>query len=77
MKSIIDFIFICLLASCAPNMYIPNMQNIPAFKEKGEIVLNGSVSDLGNEFQVAYSVSGKVGILLKLIINSSGSSLYY
>ena len=64
MKSIIDFIFICLLASCAPNMYIPNMQNIPGFKEKGEIVLNGSVSDLGNEFQVAYSVSDKVGILL-------------
>lgn len=40
------------------------MQNVPAFKEKGEIALNASFSDLGNEFQGGYALSNNIGIIL-------------
>lgn len=47
MKNILFIVSLCFVISCAPNLYIPNMQNIPAFKEKNEFKGNIAKADLG------------------------------
>lgn len=50
--------FLFTLQSCEI-MYYPNMQNVPLFKEKKEIKVTGSISNL----QAAYSVTDHIGVL--------------
>lgn len=50
------------LSSCSTNYYIPNSQNVPMLKEKGEADIN-VVTDLSQlDFQAAYAVGDAVAV---------------
>lgn len=79
MKTIIYFIFIFLLGSCAPDMYIPNMQNIPAFTDKNQFSFNyGFLSPGGHDIQAAYSITDKFSLMCNsaLYSNSGAKGTY-
>ncbi len=56
-----------LLSGCTHYYYVPNVQNVPLFKEKNEFRFSGSVG-IGDEsesyeIQAAHSVSDRIGIM--------------
>lgn len=75
MKTVIYFMSICLLGSCAPDMYVPNMQNIPAFTNKNQIKFNYSfLSPGGHDIQAAYSFTNKFSIMFNSAIYSNSGA---
>ncbi len=65
MKTLL-FFCIVFISACAPEMYYPTMQNIPAFEKKGQLVANYSGSFAGSNCQVGYALSDRIGILLNV-----------
>lgn len=68
MKNII-ILFICFtLTSCGAVYYVPNTQNVPVMKEKGQtnlsIGINASESTNGFELQGAYGLTDKIALQL-------------
>jgi hypothetical protein len=51
-------ISLLILAGCK-TMYVPNMQNVPMFKDKGEVILSSTFSN----YQLAYNPISNLGIL--------------
>lgn len=56
-------LLICVFNACAPELYYPTMQNILAFKEKGEFRGSAAFTDFGYDIQSAYAVSNHVGVM--------------
>ena len=61
------FILTLLFCCCSHYYYVPNVQNVPLFREKNQYRLSGSYG-LGTEtkcleFQGAYSITDKLGIM--------------
>jgi hypothetical protein len=56
-----------ILSACTHYYYAPNTSNIPLFKEKNTMKINGgySIGDNynGADLQLAYSVSSKIGVM--------------
>lgn len=66
MKNFI-FLLICTpLIGCSPVYYVPNTQNVPVIKEKGQtnisFNINESESTEGIEFQGAYGLTDKIAL---------------
>lgn len=53
-----------MLASCSPKFYVPNTQNVPLIREKGEVDLTLSGNGNQVEFQGAYGVSNAFAVQL-------------
>lgn len=68
MKNIVLFLFFAILTGCGPIYYVPNTQNVPVMKNKGQtnlsLDLNGSESTDGFELQGAYGLTDKIAIQL-------------
>lgn len=60
-KSLIGLSFL-ILTSCSTNYYIPNSQNVPMLKEKGEADLNVGTDLNQLDFQAAYAVGEAVAV---------------
>ena len=61
------FFLVAIFCSCSHYYYVPNVQNVPMFREKNEYRLSGTYG-LGTEtscleVQGAYSVTGNFGIM--------------
>ena len=61
------FILALMFCSCSHYYYVPNVQNVPLFREKNEYRISGTYG-LGTEtscleVQGAYSVTGNLGIM--------------
>jgi hypothetical protein len=61
------FTLTVIFCSCSHYYYVPNVQNVPLFREKNEYRLSGSYG-LGTEtgcleFQGAYSLTGNLGVM--------------
>lgn len=56
-----------MLSACTHYYYAPNSSNIPLFKKKNTMKINGGYSNgdnyNGGEVQLAYSVSSKIGVM--------------
>jgi len=67
-----------LLSSCAHYYYVPNVQNVPLFKEKNEYRFSASygVGDESTsaEVQAAYSPTSNIGLMANYISASGGNS---
>ncbi|SHG11580.1 hypothetical protein SAMN05443549_10299 [Flavobacterium fluvii] len=80
MKNIIILSICATLIGCAPVYYVPNTQNVPVIKEKGQtnltLGLNASESTDGFEFQGAYGLTDKIALQLNAdrVKSSEGSS---
>ncbi len=68
MKNIITLLICVAFAGCGPVYYVPNTQNVPVMKEKGQtnisIGLNTSESTDGFELQGAYGLTDKMALQL-------------
>jgi len=69
-------IFTVLLCSCTHYYYVPNVQNVPLFRETNEFKFSGSVGG-GDEStciegQLAYALSGNIGIMTNFMYASGG-----
>lgn len=68
MKNIILLLICATLTGCGAVYYVPNTQNVPVMKEKGQtnlsIGLNSSESVDGFEFQGAYGLTDKIALQL-------------
>lgn len=58
-------LLVILAAGCKPNYYVPNAQNVPMLREKGEVRLSAIAGGLG-ELQAAYQVKNNLGIMLNV-----------
>lgn len=66
-----------MLCSCSHYYYVPNVQNVPLFREKNEYRISGIYAG-GNEttcaeVQAAYSVTGKIGIMADFMTAKGGN----
>jgi hypothetical protein len=62
----ISLFLVALLSSCSHYYYVPNVQNVPLFREKNEyrISVNYGVGEsVCTEVQAAYSVTDKIGVM--------------
>lgn len=71
------FFLSVLLSSCSHYYYVPNVQNVPLFREKNEYRISGSYG-FGDEsscaeVQAAYSVSDKIGIMTDFMSAKGGT----
>jgi hypothetical protein len=64
-------LFVLFLSGCTHYYYVPNVQNVPLFREKNEYRFSGLLGyaneELGTtciDFQVAYSLSDRIGIMM-------------
>ena len=68
MKNIIILLICAIVSGCGPVYYVPNTQNVPVMKNKGQtnlsIGINSSESTDGFEFQGAYGLTDKFAIQL-------------
>ncbi len=64
-------IFILSLSSCKI-MYIPNMENVPLFKEKGEVRATISTTN----FQAAVAVANNVGVMVNGYANNGSGEVF-
>lgn len=76
MKNLILLLICATVIGCGPVYYVPNTQNVPVMKNKGQtnlsIGLNTSESTDGFEFQGAYGLTDKFAIQLNTDwVNSS------
>lgn len=53
-----------LLASCSPQYYAPNTQQIPAFQHKGNFTASLAGSGANIDIQMAYALSDHIGVQL-------------
>jgi hypothetical protein len=80
MKKIILLLFFILLSGCGAVYYVPNTQNVPVIKEKGQtnlsLATNASESTDGFELQGAYGLTDKIAVQLNTdwVSSSDGSS---
>lgn len=80
MKNIIILSICATLTGCGPVYYVPNTQNVPVIKEKGQTNLsfgiNSSESTDGFEFQGAYGLTDKIALQLNAdrVKSSEGTS---
>lgn len=80
MKNLILLLIIGTITGCSPVYYVPNTQNVPVIKEKGQtnlsFGLNGSESTDGFELQGAYGLTDKIALQLNAdwVKASEGSS---
>lgn len=80
MKNLVILLIIGTLTGCSPVYYVPNTQNVPVIKEKGQtnlyFGLNGSESTDGFELQGAYGLTDKIALQLNTdwVKASEGSS---
>jgi len=77
-KLVISVLCTLLLSSCAHYYYVPNVQNVPLFREKNEYRFsafygNGEESSSG-EVQAAYSATSNIGLMANFISASGGNS---
>ena len=77
-KLAISFLGTLLLSSCAHYYYVPNVQNVPLFREKNEYRFSAFYGDgdksSSGEIQVAYSPTSNLGIMANYISASGGNS---
>lgn len=68
MKNLATLLILATLIGCSPVYYVPNTQNVPVIKEKGQtnfsIGLNTSESTDGFELQGAYGLTDKFALQL-------------
>ena len=69
--------FSVMLSSCSHYYYVPNVQNVPLFREKNEYRISGSYG-FGDEsscaeVQAAYSISDKIGIMTDFMSARGGT----
>jgi hypothetical protein len=68
MKNLVLLLIGVTFAGCGPVYYVPNTQNVPVIKEKGQtnitIGLNSSESTDGFELQGAYGLTDKIALQL-------------
>lgn len=68
MKNIVILLICATLTGCVPVYYVPNTQNVPVIKEKGQtnlsLAINGSESTDGYELQGAYGLTDKIALQL-------------
>lgn len=68
------------LSSCTHRYYMPNIQNVPLFKEKNEVRVMAALStgeDVGAfEIQTAYSITNKFAVMGNFMAASGSSSRY-
>lgn len=66
MKNVTLLLIFATLTGCSPIYYVPNTQNVPVIKEKGQtnvsIGLNSSESTDGFELQGAYGLTDKIAL---------------
>jgi hypothetical protein len=64
------------LSSCAHYYYIPNVQNVPLFKEKNEfraIVTEGGTDEISTtEIQAAYSITNNLAVMTNFMSANGG-----
>ena len=79
-------LFVQFYFSCAPTLYLPDQQVLPAFQHKGQIYVSASTNlTNGVEAAAAYALGNHVAILAKYLayhkvdtdIGSSGSARLY
>jgi hypothetical protein len=67
-KSFLLFVIGILFSSCSPTYYVPNTQNVPVMKAKGQtnlsLGINASEYTDGFEFQGAYAITDKWALQL-------------
>jgi hypothetical protein len=81
MKNLVLLLIGIAFAGCGPVYYVPNTQNVPVMKEKGQTNLsfgiNTSESTDGFEFQGAYGLTDKMALQLNFDrVKSSDDSSY-
>jgi hypothetical protein len=81
MKNLVILLIGIAFVGCGPVYYVPNTQNVPVMKEKGQTNLsfgiNSSESTDGFEFQGAYGLTDKIALQLNFDrVKSSGDSSY-
>jgi hypothetical protein len=68
MKNVAILLICVTFAGCGPVYYVPNTQNVPVMKEKGQtnlsLGINTSESTDGFEFQGAYGLTDKIALQL-------------
>ena len=74
--AITTLFFSVMLSSCTHYYYVPNIQNVPLFREKNEYRISGSYG-FGDEsscaeIQAAYSVTGKIGVMADFMTAKGG-----
>lgn len=78
MKNIIILLICVTFAGCSAVYYVPNTQNVPVIKEKGQtnlsVILNESESTNGFELQGAYGLTDKIALQLNTDWVSSSES---
>jgi hypothetical protein len=80
MKKIVFFSMVIsvLTGSCTHYYYVPNVQNVPLFKEKNEfrgtIAFGGGDESESTEIQAAYSVSDHVGVMANFMSAHGGTA---
>lgn len=80
MKNLAILLICATLTGCSPVYYVPNTQNVPVIKEKGQTNLsfgfNSSESTEGFELQGAYGLTDKIALQLNTdwVKASEGSS---
>lgn len=89
MKNLIILLIGLAFVGCGPVYYVPNTQNVPVIKEKGQTNLsfgiNTSESTDGFEFQGAYGLTNKIALQLNFdrvkstddISNGSGNFMEF
>ncbi len=72
-----SLIFLFLLSSCSHSYYLPNIHNVPLFKEKEEarISLNSSGGNTISAFELqsAYAITNHIGVMLNYMSAKGGS----
>ncbi|HEU4788066.1 MAG TPA: hypothetical protein VFS71_00105 [Flavobacterium sp.] len=81
MKIITLFLICATFTRCSPIYYVPNTQNVPVIKNKGQtniqLTINSSESTEGTELQGAYGITDEIALQLNADwVKSSESSSY-
>lgn len=76
-KNVILFLLISFLfSSCTHYYYVPNVQNVPLFREKNEFRIaahyGGGDESVAGEVQAAYAITDKMGVAANYIHASGG-----
>ena len=70
------FLLSVLLSSCTHYYYVPNVQNVPLFREKNEFRLSGACGfgDYSKcaEFQVAFSLTDHIAMMTDFMSAKGG-----
>jgi hypothetical protein len=66
-----SFVGLLLISSCSKVCYVPNMHQVPLFRERNEIRAGGAIGGSGvvnavslKEFQAAYSVADHIAVMV-------------